>query len=290
MSLSLVPELVVIGVLLGLTYAAAALGLSLTMGVLQIFNVTHGIVMVIAGLIVWRLVGAGVPFVLAVLIAVALSFVAGVATEKMLQSTDATNNFGGLLSLFGLMIVLESAATMYWGSEIHVLEVASLEGVLDIGFMRISYARLLAAALSIGGIVALFVFLTWTMTGKAVRAIGRDRDAARIMGIPVDRISNLVFGIGTASAAIGGIAIALSFSFAPSTHFRWLVWAILVVVLGGMGNIRGTILAAMVVGFIESFGGALIRFQYIQLLIYALLVVVLLVRGEGMAGLKERSV
>ena len=290
MSISIVPELFIAGLLLGMTYAAAALGLSLTMGILQIFNVTHGIVMVIVGLIVWRLVGAGVPFVFACLFAIALAFIAGVLIDIMLQRADATNNFGGLLSLFGLMIVMESAASMYWHSEIRVLEVAWLDGILDLGFIRISYARLVAAGLSIIGIIGLSLFLSRTMTGKAIRAIGRDRDSAKIMGIPVDRISSLVFGIGTASAAIGGIAIALTFSFAPSTHFHWMVWAILVVVLGGMGSIRGTVLAAIIVGFVESFGGELIRFQYIQLLIYAMLVVVLLVRGEGITGRKVRNV
>lgn len=290
MSLSLIAELVVTGLLLGLTYAAAALGLSLTMGVLRIFNVTHGIVIVITGLIVWQLVGNGVPLLLAILIAVALAFGAGMATDKLLQRSDSNENFGGLLALFGLMIVLESVSSMYWGSDFKLLRVPMLAGSVDLGFMRISHARLFAAALSLAGVVGLFVFLNRTMLGKAIRAVARDRDAARVMGIPVDRVTSLVFGIGTAFAAIGGTAIALVFSFAPQTHFRWLIWAILVVVLGGLGSVRGTALAALVVGFIEAFGGALISFQYIQLLIYALLVVVLFLRGEGVSGVKERSV
>ena len=290
MSPSLVPELFVTGVLLGLTYAAAALGLSVTMGVLQIFNVTHGIVMVITGLLVWSFVGAGIPFVVAGIIAIVLAFFVGMGTDRLLRLSDAANNFGGLLSLFGLMIVMESAASMYWHSELRVLNVTWLDRVWDIGFMRISYSTLMASGLSLLGLIVLSLFLSRTMTGKAIRAIGRDRESAQVMGIPVNRLSSIVFGIGTALAAVGGIAIALSFSFAPSTHFRWMVWAILVVVLGGMGSIKGTFIAATVVGFLESFGGELIKFQYIQLLIYVLLVVVLLVRGEGITGKRARSV
>lgn len=290
MSLSLVPELLVSSALLGLLYAAAALGLSVTMGVLRIFNVTHGIFIVITGLLMWRLAAAGVPVVLIVILAAVLFFAGGMGIDWVLRQSDAEDNYGGLLILFGLMIVMESSAAMIWGTEQRIVRVEWLSSVIDFGFMRISSARLAAVVLALAGIIGLYLFLERSMTGKAIRAIAQDREAARVVGIPVGRISSLVFGIGTALAAIGGSSLALVFSFAPQTHFRWLVWAILIVVLGGMGSIKGTILAAFAVGAIESFGGALIRFQYIQLLIYGLLVLLLFVRSEGMASHSERRV
>lgn len=290
MSMALLPELLVAGLLIGAVYAAASIGLSLTMGVLRVFNVTHGIVIMAAGLLMAELDRDGVPLLLAAAIAILAAFLIGMAIDRLLQLPGVSENFGGLLVLFGAMVLFESLASLRWGNEQQVINTDRFGEVLDLGFMRVFPARLIAAGIALAGALVLLVFLERSSLGRAIRAIAHDPDAARILGIPVSRVSRIVFGIGTAFAALGGVSIALVFSFAPPSHFRWLVWAILIVVLGGMGSIRGTILAALGLGMFESLAGALIRFQYLPILVYGLLVAVLYVKRDGLAALQERRV
>jgi branched-chain amino acid transport system permease protein len=127
------------------------------------------------------------------------------------------------------------------------------------------------------------------MLGRGIRAMAQNRDAAAIVGIKVDRLATIVFGIGTALAAIGGVALAMAFAFSPQEHVRWLAWAFLIVIIGGLGNVRNTLAAALLVGVLESFAGVLVPFQYVYFIVYGLLAAALLVRSEGLLGAKARS-
>jgi branched-chain amino acid transport system permease protein len=109
------------------------------------------------------------------------------------------------------------------------------------------------------------------------------------MGIDVARMSSIVFGIGTATAAVGGLGLAMVFPFTPQGHIRWLAWAFLVVVVGGLGSVRATLLAGLFVGLIETTSGVVLPFELVSTVVFAVLALALVLRGEGLAGVHRRT-
>jgi branched-chain amino acid transport system permease protein len=162
----------------------------------------------------------------------------------------------------------------------------SLEGL----GVSVPLPRLAAGVLATVSMVGLYLFLQRTMTGRSIRAMAQNRDAAAMVGIRVERLDALVFAIGTGMAAIGGVALAMAFALAPQQHVRWLAWAFLVVVLGGLGNVRNTAVAALLLGFVEAFAGALLPFHYVYVIVYAALAAALLFRSEGLMGTRARTI
>ncbi|HET8587260.1 MAG TPA: branched-chain amino acid ABC transporter permease, partial [Candidatus Limnocylindria bacterium] len=128
------------------------------------------------------------------------------------------------------------------------------------------------------------------MLGRATRAMADNRDAAEVMGINTARLSTFVFGLGVALAGVAGVALAIAFTFAPQEHVRWLGWAFLIVIVGGLGSVPATVAAGLAVGITESLLGLFLPFQIVYLVIYVLLAAALLLRGEGLAGARERRI
>lgn len=280
------------GILLGLVYTAIALGLSLTLGVLGIVNMAHSALLIFAAVIAWQLVnGLGLDPFLALLIVVPLFFLVGAVVQlAVLRPVERQPEETGLLLLFGLMIVVESAVLMVWTTDPRTLRLGYLSGTLDLGIISVPLSRLAAAAIGLVASLALYLFLQRTMLGRATRAMADNRDAAEVMGINTARLSTFVFALGVALAGIAGVALAMAFTFAPQEHVRWLGWAFLIVIVGGLGSVPATLVAGLAVGVTESLLGLVLPFQYVYMVIYVLLAVALLWRGEGLAGARERRV
>lgn len=278
------------GLLLGLMYAAISAGLSLTLGVMGLVNVAHSAVAMLGAYIAWELLqrtGAD-PLVAFVAVTVA-GFVFGMLIERLLvRRVYDEPPVASLLSLFGLMIVLESAVILVWTTTDRALPVDYPSAVEVLGF-RIGVARLVGGATALVAIAATHWFLTASRTGRGIRAMAANRDAARMLGIDTDRLSMLLFGIGTALAGAGGVAMAMVFTFTPQLHLSWLTIAILVVVVGGLGSIPRTLAAAVTIGLVESLAGTYLPFEYVPIVVYGLLIGTLWVRREGLAGVQARS-
>ncbi len=290
MSSALLVEAVFNGVLLGLVYALASVGLSLTLGVLGIVNVAHSAFIMLGSFFALELLRRlGAPPVLAVLAAAPVFFGVGMATDRLLlRRTAPTSEAMGLLVLFGLMLVLENGSILVWTTDTRVLPWQAGQTVLSLGGVRVSVGRLLAAGIALGMVFMLDVVLRRTLLGKVVRAVGQNPDAATVLGVDAARISMVVVGVGTATAAMGGVALAMMFPFAPQEHLRWLAWAFLVVVVGGLGDVRSTLWAGLLVGQLEALSGILLPFQYVYAVVYAFLAVTLILRGRGLQTAKER--
>ena len=280
------------GLLLGAVYVAMAMGLSLTMGVLGLVNVAHSAFLILASLVTWQLVNvAGLdPFLAAALVLPAF-FLLGAAVERSLLVRVAREPVTtGLLVLFGVMVIVESAAILYWTTDSRQLDLGYLAGTLHLGPVSVPVARLAGGLMALAAVGALHLFLQRTLTGRAIRGMAQNSDAARMLGIPVERLRMVVFGLGTALAALGGVALAMAFAFSPQEHVRWLAWSFLIVVLGGLGSVRNTVLAGFLVGLIEAFAGVLVPFEYVYFIVYGLLALVLLLRSEGLAGARARTI
>jgi branched-chain amino acid transport system permease protein len=278
------------GILLGLTYTAIALGLSLTLGVLGIVNMAHSALLIFGAVVSWQLVNRlGLDPFLALAVVVPLFFVLGALLQMtVLRPVERQPEETGLLLLFGVMIVVESAVLMVWTTDPRTLKLGYLSGSLDLGLVTVPFSRLAAAGIGLVASLALYVFLQHTMLGRATRAMADNRDAAEVMGINTARLSTFVFGLGVALAGVAGVALSIAFTFAPQEHVRWLGWAFLIVIVGGLGSVPATVAAGLAVGITESLLGLFLPFQIVYLVIYVLLAAALLLRGEGLAGARER--
>lgn len=278
------------GILLGGVYGGIGVGLSLVLGVLRIVNLAHSAVLIFAALVYWQLVtGFGLDPFLAILPVLAGAYLFGLGVHRgiahyLARESDSTV----LLAFFGVMVVIEAIAIMIWTTDTRTLDLGYLSGVIALGDIRIPIARLTAAVLTTAVLLVLHLFLTRTLTGSAIRGMSDNQDVASMVGIEVPKLSRRVFGLGIALAAFGGVALSLVASFNPQEHLRWLAWAFLVVILGGLGSALRTLLAGLFVGVFETLVGIFLPFQYTYLALYALLAVALLVRSEGLGGTKQR--
>lgn len=280
------------GVLLGLTYTAIALGMSLTLGVLGIVNMAHSAVLILGSLVTWQLVnGLGLdPFVSALFIVPAF-FLFGAAVERLLlRPVRRAPESTGLLLLFGLLIMVESVALAIWTTDPRTLRLDGLGQSVSVGPVSVTLNRLAAAGIGLVASVGLYLFLTRTMLGRATRAMADNRDAAATMGIDTGRLATMVFGLGLALAALAGVALAMAFTFSPQEHVRWLAWAFLIVIIGGLGSVPATVSAGLLVGLTEAFVGLVLPFQYTYLVIYGLLAVALVLRGGGLMSVSARRI
>lgn len=290
MTIETLLQILVNGVLLGFTYTAIALGMSLTLGVLGIVNMAHSALLIVGSLVTWQLVNAvGVNPLLSAVVVVPAFFALGAAIEHvLLRPVRRMPESTGLLLLFGLLIVVESLALTIWTTDPRTLRLGDFGQALTIGPITVTLSRLTAAALGALGAFGLYLFLQRTMLGRATRAMADNRDAAAIMGIDTGRLSTLVFAVGVALAGLAGVALAMAFTFSPQEHVRWLAWAFLIVIIGGLGSVPATVLAGLLVGIVESFAGYLLPFQYVQLVIYGMLAITLIIRGGGLTGAAAR--
>ncbi|MGP3535001.1 branched-chain amino acid ABC transporter permease [Microbacterium sp. RD1] len=280
------------GLLLGGIYGGFAIGLSLLLGVLRIVNLAHSAILVLGALVYWQLVaGAGMDPLLMILPVVIGGYLLGLGVYRTvgvrLRGQDDSTV---MLAFFGLMVLIESIAIVTWTTDSKSVPLGYLSGVVHLGPIFVPVARLVAAALAVALLVAVHLLLTRTMTGSAVRGLAQSPDVARLVGIDVPKLSRHVFAAGVALAAFGGIILALTSTFTPQEHVRWLAWSFLVVIVGGLGSAMRTLVAGLAVGVIEAFLGTFLAFQYTYVALYVLLAVVMLLRSEGLGGARERAV
>jgi len=278
------------GLLQGIIYAAIAAGLSLTLGVMGIINVAHAALGLLAAYLGWSSINLlGLDLFTSLVIIAGIFFVIGVIIERvLLRRLYGEEAWASLLVLFGLMIVIEIVANLIWTTTERVIAVP-WPAALELGPFRLSTTRLVGGLIMLAAIVAVHVFLTYGRIGRGMRAMAHNRDAAEILGINTDRLSMILFGLGVALAAGGGIALGLIFPLTPQLHTQWLILAILIVVVGGLGGLPQTLLAAVGVALVETWTGLYVSFRYVDVVLYLVLIALLWIRREGLAGSRERS-
>lgn len=292
MSIDSVLQSLVNGILLGGVYGGLAIGLSLILGVLRVVQLAHSAVLIFAGLLYWQFVnGFGLDPLAMIVPVVAIAFAFGLVVHRgIAQHLARENNSTVMLAFFGLLVVLESVAVMIWTTDTRTVSLGYLSDVIRIGPVSAPVSRLVAAAITVAVLLALHAYLSRTVTGSAIRGLAQNPDVASMVGIDVTRLSRRVFAAGIAFAAFGGVVLAMTQSFNPQEHYRWLAWAFLVVILGGLGSALRTMTAGLVVGVVETMTGLLLPFQYTYLILYGILAVALLVRSEGLGGVKQRTI
>jgi branched-chain amino acid transport system permease protein len=280
------------GILLGLIYAIAGLGLSLVLGVMGIVNVAHSAFIMLGSFFafeLWRRLGAD-PIV-SFGLALPVFFAAGAVLYRVLITRiERAAQTQALVAMFGLMVLIENLGTIAWTTDTRVITASYANSSVMVGSLVLAEVRVIAGTLALFLILLCWSFLRFTLTGRAIRAMGQDRNAAITIGLDVRRLSTFMFGLGIACAGAAGVALAMLFPFSPNTQVQWLAWAFLVVVLGGLGNVGNTLAAAVVVGLTQTACTAFLPFDYVYLVLYLLLASILIVRREGLTRAVRRTV
>jgi branched-chain amino acid transport system permease protein len=279
-------QVVLSGILLGGLYACMALGFSLIWGITNLINLAHGSMIVMGAYITWLLVThTGVDPFLTVPVAGAALFVIGYALQHLLLNRAMrTTLFMTLILTFGLDMVLVNINLAFFTADVRSFTVSYADRGLQFGDIRLPYTRLAVFAIALALTLALHLFLEHTRMGQAIRATGQNARAAAVLGIDTRRVYAVTFGIGAALAGAAGSLVAVLYSFSPVVGGGFTMKAFVVVVLGGLGSIRGAIVAGIVLGVVENLVSGLLVPGYRDAVAFVLLVVILLARPRGIFG------
>ena len=281
-------ELLLSAVLLAGLYAMMAYGLGLIYGVLRIVNLNHGGMIMAGAYLGWYLhERAGIDPYLSLPIAAAVGFAAGVVIYLGLVRCLPRGPAGGvqsLLLLFGVWLVLRNVAYLeFTGNDQAIRTDYSTKAIVVLGF-ALSLNRLIVFALAALLLVSLHLLLTRTYLGKAIRAVAQNADSCRVAGIDVEKIYTFTFGFGTALATMAGLLLGTLFPFNPSFGAGELLKSFVVVVLGGLGSVLGTAVAALILAIVEVFAILLLPAYLTGAVGFVLLVLVLIFRPGGLFG------
>ncbi len=285
--MSMVWTSLVSGLLLGCAYAGAAVGLSLAMGMARVFNLAHTALGLTCGYLAYFLLTAvGIdPLVTAGLLA-PLMFLAGLALWPTLFRPTVRGVADPALSTsiltLGLAIALENLLSKIWTPNPRIITTPYSNQALNLLGLTAQGSLVVAAALGLTLLLALYWFLNKTFLGLAIQAVAQEPDGARLVGIRAELVSMLVFALSVGTAAIGGVSLAMIYSFGPASYFDWLLTVLLIVVVGGAGAILGTLASALAVGLVLGLGGALLPQAWNSLILFGLLLVILLLRPYGL--------
>jgi branched-chain amino acid transport system permease protein len=282
-------DTLIAGLLLGGLFALIAMGLSLQYGVARVLNIAQGEFMMVGAMITWTLFTViGVNPLLSLVVCGPITFVIGyflyATLFKRLRDSSATAGaFEGnsMLASFGLVFIIMNIALLIWGSNIH--QYSYLATSVNIGGALFAANRLLTLAFAVVIGLAFYFFLARTRIGKAIRAAAQDPTTAGLLGVNINQVLSLCFGLGAAMAGIAGMLISMCYPIQATMGMEYSIIAIIVVVLGGMGSIPGSFIGGFLLGIIGSIvteiqpGLALAAY-------YVIFVILLLVRPKGILG------
>ena len=272
------------GLTTGAIYALIALGLTLIYGVLHIINFAHGAALMIALYGVYFLFTVlGIDPYLALPIMVPAMFALGYFLYRwVIGRASGGRDENILLVTLGLAIVLENLALLFFSSDTRTIDTAYTLATVDLLGAMISVPKVIAMAGALVAAALLWALMKQTMLGRAIRACARERHGARLVGIDVERIFALSFGIGLACLGAAACFLLPTYYVNPGVGGGFVLIAFTIVVLGGMGSFVGALLGGLLVGVVESLGGLFLGESLGQLGIFAIFIAVLLFRPQGM--------
>jgi len=289
MTPTLLVDIIVGGLITGGIYALVALGLNLQYGLMRVLNVAHGEFLMMGAYLTYSLHTAwGVNPLLTLLITGPASFGAGLVLHRLLyarvlvgEAAEALESRSLLLS-FGLLFVLQNAALLLWSADLKGYSYLAV----PLHFLGSVFPanRLVAAAVALAVSLAFYVFLQQSFLGKAIRALMQDPEGAQLAGINLSRVHGLCFGIGIAMSAVTGSLISMLFELTPFIGLPYTVTALVVVILGGLGNVVGSLLGGLILGLVETASVYLAASDIRLIASYAVLSLILILKPSGLFG------
>lgn len=287
-TLDLFLNAVVAGVLLGGFYAAVALGLSIVFGQLDIVNIAHPAFIVAGSYVAYMVNNAfGIDPILIGVAFMPVFFLVGVAVYGIYYAgfeRTGRESLAGLAFFFGLMFIIEVALILTFGVDYRLVEAPYIGETLHVGVVDIPLRMFVpfVTALVMTGIV--YLYLAKTFTGRAILAVSQDRLALRLMGANPVKIKAIAFGIGIATAAVAGALLIVIGPVEPSFGRLYIGRVFAIVIMGGMGSIGGTLIAALMLGIAESFVQTFYGPSWAPLVAFGVLLLTLALRPQGLFG------
>jgi branched-chain amino acid transport system permease protein len=283
----MIEDVVIGGILLGGIYIIVAAGLSLIFGVMKIINIAHGEFLILSAYIgYWLYILFNVnPFISIVITSIALAGTGIILQKFFLNSLLKRGVDPPLLFTFGLSLVLQNAMTVVWTADVRGILFETGTFKVPVINAAVSLVRFEAFLAGIAAAIILRTFLMKTYIGKAIRATAQDWEAAYLMGINVERVNIISFAVGAAFAATAGIFIGITFAFEPTSglHF-YLLKAMAIIVLGGVGSLGGLVAGSFLVGLLESLGSFFIGSGFRDAIVYVIFLLALIVRPQGIVA------
>ncbi|HUT72041.1 MAG TPA: branched-chain amino acid ABC transporter permease [Desulfatiglandales bacterium] len=282
-------DVVIGGLIMGGIYALIAVGLGLQYGVGRVLNVSHGEFIMLGAFATWTLYTVfGISPLISLVICGPVLFVLGFIIHRTLfqylrGKSESIGAFAdnSLLASFGLLFIIQNVALLIWKADIRGY--SYLESSVSIFGALFAAHRLVALLFAVGISLVFYYFLTRTRLGKAIRAAAEDPETAQVMGVNIHRVLAICFGLGALMAAFAGVLISMMYEMQPTMGLEYTIIAIIVVVLGGLGSITGSLIGGFILGLIGSivtyFDPGLSLIAY-----YVMFILLLLVRPTGIFG------
>ncbi|MBK4717778.1 branched-chain amino acid ABC transporter permease [Azospirillum sp. YIM DDC1] len=276
------------GLMTGAVYALIALGLTLIYGVLHIINFAHGALLTCAMFAVWiAWAWLGLDPYLVIVPLVPLMFVLGYGLQRFVIGPASHGDDGNILLVtLGLSIVLENVLLAVFQSDTRTLDTDYSFQVVALGPLLLSFPRVIGLAVAVVVTGLLWLVLNRTDTGKAIRAVAKEKLGANLVGIDVPHVYAITFGLGCACLAVAAGLLMPTFYVNPRIGSAFVLVAFTVVVLGGMGSLPGALLGGLFIGVVESLCGLFLGDSLGQIGVFLIFIAVLLVRPTGLFGAK----
>lgn len=289
MNLDLILQAIVTGLLLGGVYCLICVGLTLTFGVMKIINFAHGEFLMIAmyGAYFFSQYFHTEAYTSVVVVLPGLFILGVLVFHFLVRPILGAEPLNQMLLLVGLSLVLQNGALSLFSADTRSVQSAIAYSKIELGEVIVGIPRLIAFAVSVMITLALYWLLRSTELGRRIRAVASDRETAALMGINVNRVNLLAFGIGVGCLGIAGPVMMPVFYVVPNIGTFFILIAFVVVVLGGIGNFMGTMVASFVVAIAESLGALFMPGSTAPVLPFLLFILVLLFKPEGLFGTRS---
>lgn len=287
-SADLLANAAVSGILLGGFYAAVAIGLAITFGQLDIVNIAHPAFVIVGSYAAWIInTRTGIDPVLAGILVTPIFFLVGVAVYRIYYAAferTGQESLSGLAFFFGLMFIIEVTLILVYGVDYRLVTAPYIGETINIGFVGIPFRMLVpfvVAVLLTGGV---YLYLSRTFTGRAILAVAQDRLALQLMGADPVRVKQFAFGLAIATTAIAGSLLIIIGPVEPSVGRLYIGRVFAIVVLAGMGSIPGMMVAALIIGVVETLVGTFMGPSWSPAVSFGVLLLTLAVRPAGLFG------
>ncbi len=284
--LSIFPQLLLSGMMIGFIYALVSVGLTLIYGVMDIVNFAHGEFLMLAMYVVyWLYAIVGLDPIMSLPVSVLVLFFIGVLTYHLvIKRVMSAPMSAQIFATFGLMILLQNVAQFLWSPNYRLIQNPLLAGRVDFLGLYAGKPQLVAAVGAVLTTGIVYWFIERTETGRAIQAVAEDREAAALMGINSDRTFALAWGIAAACVGVAGALLANYYYIFPTVGTVFILIAFVSVALGGFGSVPGALVAGVVIGIVEVLSGFYVSSAWKYVVVFLVYMVVVLVRPQGLLG------
>ncbi len=283
---TIVTQVLISGLLIGLVFSLVAIGLTLIFGVMDIVNFAHGEFLMLSMYIAfWMWTLWGVDPVFSIPMCTATLFLLGIFTYKSLVSRIMNAPMlAQIMATFGLMVFLQSAAFFLWKGNYRTINGSIISGRVEVLGAYIGIPQMIAALGAVVATGAVALLINRTELGRALRATAEDREAAALMGINTEWMFCFSWGLGAACAGVAGALLSTFYPVFPLVGGVFVLTTCVVVVLGGFGSIAGAFIAGIIVGLVQVLSGFFVTPAFKQVFVYAIYLVVVFIRPKGLMG------